>query len=108
MFRQFFLLLAGRVQGRITRFGLKEWVLFIYFFLQPLVWKQCVDGFDYAWHLLQIGSLFATADIAEHIIGLFQGQLERKQLLTRIKEWGLIMSAAAFLILLVKSVMVGL
>ncbi|GAB3327453.1 hypothetical protein GCM10027299_28090 [Larkinella ripae] len=80
----------------------------IYFFLQPIVWEQCIDGFDYAWHLLQIASLFATADLAEHIIGTFQSQVERKQLMTRIKEWGLIISAAAFVILFVESVTVGL
>lgn len=108
MFRQLFTDLAGRVQLRITRFGLKEWLLLVYFFLQPLIWQQCIDGFDYSWHLLQVASLFATADIAEHIIGTFQSQVERKILLTRIKEWGLIISAVAFLILLVESVTVGL
>ncbi|RRB11310.1 hypothetical protein [Larkinella knui] len=106
--KQRFTNFAGRVQLRITRFGIKEWILLIYFFVQPLVWQQCIDGFDYAWHLLQIASLFATADIAEHIIGSFQNQVERRQLLTRIKEWGLVVSAAAFLILLVKSVLIGL
>ncbi|RCR67438.1 hypothetical protein [Larkinella punicea] len=108
MFRQLFTHLAGRVQLQITRFGIKEWILLIYFFVQPLIWQQCIDGFDYAWHLLQIASLFATADIAEHLIGIFQGQVESQQLLTRIKEWGLIISAAAFLILLVESVVIGL
>ncbi|MFC5410379.1 hypothetical protein ACFPMF_13725 [Larkinella bovis] len=108
MFRQLFTNLAGRVQLRITQFGMKEWILLIYFFLQPFVWLQCVDGFDYAWHLLQIASLFATADIAEHIVAAFQGQLESKQLMTRIKEWGLIVSAAAFVILCVESIMIGL
>ena len=108
MFKQLFANLTGLVQLQITRFGLKEWILLIYFFLQPLIWQQCVDGFDYAWHLLQIASLFATADIAEHIIGTFQSQVNRRQLLTRIKEWGLTVSAAAFLILLVKSIITGL
>ncbi|GAB3250309.1 hypothetical protein GCM10027347_08000 [Larkinella harenae] len=108
MFRQLFIDFAGRVQLRITRFGIKEWLLLFYFFVQPLVWQRCVDGFEYAWHLLQIASLFATADIAEHIVGLFQGQVERRQLLTRIKEWGLIISAVAFLILFVESLVIGL
>ncbi|GAB3926556.1 hypothetical protein [Larkinella terrae] len=106
--RQIFTNLAGRIQLRITRFGIKEWILMIYFFVQPIVWQQSVDGFDYAWHLLQIASLFATADIAEHIIGLFQSQVESRKLLTRIKEWGLIISAVAFLILLVESIVIGL
>ncbi|RRB04832.1 hypothetical protein [Larkinella rosea] len=106
--KQIFASLAGRIQLRITRFGIKEWILLIYFIVQPIVWQQSIDGFDYAWHLLQIASLFATADIAEHIIGSFQSQVESRQLLTRIKEWGLLISAAAFLILLVESILIGL
>jgi hypothetical protein len=106
--KQLFTNLAGRVQLRITRFGIKEWILLIYFFVQPLIWQQSIDGFDYAWRLLQIASLFATADIAEHIIATFQSQAEPRQMLTRIKEWGLVISAAAFLILMVESIVIGL
>lgn len=108
MFRQLFTNFAGRVQVRVTQFGIKEWLLLFYFFVQPLVWQRCVDGFEYAWHLLQIASLFATADIAEHIVGSFQSQVEHRQLLTRIKEWGLIISAVAFVILFIESVTIGL
>ncbi|WP_128543202.1 hypothetical protein [Larkinella soli] len=108
MLKQLFISLANRVQGRVTRFGMKEWVVVVYFFLQPLIWQKCVDGYDYAWNLLQAASLFASADIAEHFIGAYQSQIEMKQVMTRLREWGLVITAFAFLILLVKGIMVGL
>lgn len=106
--KQRFNSLARQVQLRVDRFGMKEWIVLIYFVLQPVIWQRSVDGFEYAWHLLQICTLFATADLAEYIVGVFQSQVESEQLLTRIREWGLLVTAAACLILLTQSVLVGL
>lgn len=99
---------ARRMQLRVDRFGIKEWIVCLYFLIQPIIWQRSVDGFEYAWHLLQVSTLFATADLAEYIVAAFQSQIDPKQLLTRIREWGLLVTAAACMILLVQSIVVGL
>ncbi|WP_266368992.1 hypothetical protein [Tellurirhabdus rosea] len=108
MLKQFFTSLVRRFQFNLDDFGLKEWVVLVYVIAQPLVWARCIDGFDYAWHLLQFASNFAVADLAEHLIGAYQNQTDTKDLPRRIINWGLLVSLGAFGILFVESYVYGL
>ena len=108
MLKQFFTSLGRRFQVNPDRFGLKEWVVLVYVIAQPFVWQRCVDGFEYARHLLQFACNFAVADLAEHLIGAYQNQTDSDGLPRRIVTWGLLVSLMACSILLAKACLDGL
>ncbi|WP_234734136.1 hypothetical protein [Tellurirhabdus bombi] len=108
MIRQLITSLARRAQIRTDRFGLKEWVLLVHFLILPFVWVQCIDGFEFAWHLLQVLTTFATADLAEHVIAALQNQGDTDKIKPRIIEWGLLITVVAAFILLAESAFYGL